>query len=112
MRRAPPSVALLALVLVAVLLDARDSQARHAAAVDRPLPARELLEAQRVACTCVVDAQQAAGDRGHNLGLAAHDPARGVARRQGVERQRLAERSDDLGWPDLLVLEHFSVTPA
>src|SRR5437667_8075626 len=35
------SVALLALVLVAVLLDARDAEAGHAAAVDRALPAGE-----------------------------------------------------------------------
>ena len=72
------SVALLALVLVAILLDARDAQARHAAAVDRALPAGELLEAERVALARFVDAQQAAGDRGDDLGLAANDPARRV----------------------------------
>ena len=39
------SVALLALVLIAVMLDASDPKARHAAAVDSALPAGELLEA-------------------------------------------------------------------
>src|SRR6185312_3494907 len=50
------SVALLALVLVAVLLDSGDPEAGHATAVDRALPAGELLEAQRIALAGVVDA--------------------------------------------------------
>src|SRR5438874_13190643 len=107
---ARPSVALLALVLVAVLLDPRDAQARHAAAVDRALPAGEFLEAQIVALARLVDGEQAARDSGNDLGLAADHPARGVGRRERVERQALAERSDDLGRSKLLVLEH-SVTP-
>src|SRR3954453_16647966 len=105
------SVAGLALVLVAILLDARDAPSRHAAAVNRALPAGELLEAERVALAGFVDAEQAARDGGDHFGLAADDPARGVGRRQRIERQRLAERSDDLGRSNLLVLEH-SVTPA
>ena len=105
------SVALLALVLVAVLLDPSDPQARHSAAVDRALPAREFLEAERIALAGFVDAEQAARDRGDDLGLAADDPARGVRRGKRVERQRLAERSDALGRRNLLVLED-PVTPA
>src|SRR4051812_9694645 len=105
------SVALLALVLVAILLDPSDPQARHSAAVDRALPAGEFLEAERIALAGFVDAEQAAGDRGDDLRLAANDPARRAGRRQRIERQRLAERSDDLGRTNLLVLEH-SVTPA
>src|SRR5438270_7278128 len=100
------SVALLALVLVAILLDARDPQARHAAAIDGALPAGEFLEAERVALAGLVDAEQAAGDGGDHLGLAADDPARGPGRRQRVERQRLPEGADDLGRANLLVLEH------
>jgi hypothetical protein len=57
------------------------------------------------------DAQQTAGDGGHHFGLATHDPARRPDRRQRLDGQRLAERSDDLGRTNLLVLEH-SVTPA
>src|SRR5947209_13292729 len=87
------SVALLALVLVAVLLDARDAKAGHAAAVDRALPAGEFLEAQIVALAGLVDIEQPAGDCGNDLSLAADHPARGVGRRKRVERQRLAERS-------------------
>src|SRR5438270_12188013 len=105
------SVTLLTLVLVAVLLDARDSEAGHAAAVDRALPAGEFLEAERVALAGFVNGEQAAGDGGDDLGLAAHDPASRADRRQRDERQRLAERSDDLGRTNRLVLEH-SVTPA
>ena len=37
--RSRGSEALLALVKIAVVLDARDAQPRHAAAIDRPLPA-------------------------------------------------------------------------
>src|SRR6185437_502454 len=105
------SVALLALVLVAVLLDSGDPEAGHATAVDRALPAGELLEAQRIALAGVVDAQETARHCRNDLGLPADHPAGGVDRRQRVERQRLAERSDDLGRTNLLVLEH-SVTPA
>src|SRR5690348_6287378 len=106
------SVALLPLVLVAVLLDARDPEARHSAAVDRALPAGEFLEAQGIALARLVDRQKAAGDGRDHLGLAADDPTGCRGRRQRLERQRLAERADDLGRTNLLVLEHTSVTPA
>jgi hypothetical protein len=49
------SVTLLAFVNVAVMLDARDSQARHSAALDRALPAGEFLKAERVALARFVD---------------------------------------------------------
>src|SRR5688500_4560801 len=100
------SVTLLALVNVAIMLDPGDSQAGHAAAVNRALPAGEFLEAQRIALARFVDRQQAARDRGHDFGLAPNNPAVGLRRRQAVERQRLAERADYLGWPKFLVLEH------
>src|ERR1041385_2650332 len=105
------SVPLLTLVLVAVLLDAGDAKSGHAAAVDRALPAGEFLEAQRITLARVVHAQEPASDGGDDLGLAANDPTRRAGRRQRIERQRLAERSDNLGRTNLLVLEH-SVTPA
>src|SRR6476469_8589250 len=105
------SVALLTLILVAILLDPRHAKAGHSAAVHRALPAREFLEAERVALARVVDAQETARNCCDDLGLAADDPARRAGGRQRIERQRLAERSDDLGRTNLLVLEH-SVTPA
>src|SRR4029079_10720866 len=76
------SVALLALVLIAVLLDARDAQSGHPAAVHRTLPTGELLEAERITRTGIIDAEQAARDRGYDFGLAAHDPAGRGGRRQ------------------------------
>src|SRR5690242_11357238 len=100
------SIALLALILVAVLLDPRDSQARHSAAIHCALPAGEFLEAERIALAGIVDAEKTAGDRCNDFGLAAHDPTSRVCRRQRIERQRLAERADDLGRTNLLVLEH------
>src|SRR5581483_9361068 len=106
------SVALLALVLVAILLDSGDPQPGHSAAVHRALPAGEFLETQSVALARFVDRQEAAGDRRDHLGLPADDPAGRRGRRQRLERQRLAERADDLGRTNLLVLEHTSVTPA
>src|SRR5258705_1557773 len=105
------SVALLALVLVAILLDSRDPEARHAAAIDRALPAGKLLKAEGVALARLVDRQKATGDRGDDLGLAPHDPTSCVRRRRAAERQRPAKRADDLGRPDLLILKH-SVKPA
>src|SRR5262245_56557242 len=89
-------VALLALVLVAVLLDPGHAEAGHAAAIDRALPARELFQAKRIALTSLVDGQKAAGNGGHDLGLPADDPTGRLGRRQAVERQRLAERADNL----------------
>src|SRR6476659_7882273 len=102
-------VALLLFILVAVLADAGDAKAGHSAAVDGALPAREFLEAERVALAGFVDAQKPASHGGDDLGLAAHDPTRRVDRRQRVERQRLAEWSNDLGRTNLLVLEHISL---
>src|SRR5689334_10001293 len=104
-------VALLTLVLVAILLDASDAKARHSAAVDRTLPAREFLEAERVTLAGFVDAEQSARHCCNDFGLPANDPAGRGRRRQRIERQRLAERSDNLGRTNLLVLEH-PVTPA
>src|SRR5687768_17024133 len=92
------------------MLDPGDSQAGHSAAVDRTLPAGEFLEAQRIALARLVDRQQPARDRGHDFGLAPDDPAVGLRRRQAVERQRLAERSDHLSWAKFLVLEHLGQT--
>jgi hypothetical protein len=105
----PPTIS--QTMIPAILLDPGHSKARHSAAVDGALPAREFLEAERIALARFVDAQEAAGDRRDHFGLAANDPARGLRRRQRVERQRLAERSNDLGRTNLLVLEH-PVTPA
>src|SRR6476659_8970765 len=76
------SITLLALVLVAVLLDAGDAQAGHAAAVDRALPAGEFLEAERITLARLVHRQEPAGDGGHHLGLAANHPAAGRGRRK------------------------------
>src|SRR5688500_9818795 len=90
------------------MLDARDAQAGHAAAIDRALPAGTLLEAERVALAGLVDGQETAGDGGNHFGLAAHHPASRRGRRQRVERQGLAERSDYLGWPKFLILEHIT----
>src|SRR5688500_2135353 len=102
------SVALLALILFAVMLDAGDAQAGHAAAVDRALPAGKLFKAQRIALAGFIDAQQAARDGGDHFGLAADHPAGRRLRRQRIDGQRLAERTDDLGWPEFLILEHYA----
>ena len=69
------SIALLALVLVAVLLDPSDSQAWHSAAVDRALPAGEFLETEGVALAGFINAQEPTGDSGNNFRLATNDPA-------------------------------------
>src|SRR3546814_581433 len=84
---------LLALIERTVVLDARDAQAGHAGAFDRPLPGCEFLKRQSIALASLVDAQQTAAYGGDNFRLAADDPAGRVARRQAIKRQRLAERA-------------------
>src|SRR5688500_5073166 len=106
MRRREGSIFLLSLVEGAVMLDPGDSEAGHAGTVDRALPAGKLLEREAVALARLVHAEQAAIDRGHHLGLAANDPARGSRRRQRLDRERLPERADHMGGANLLVLDH------
>jgi len=101
------SVALLALVLVPILLDAGDAQARHSAAVDRALPASELLKAQRVTLASLIDRQKPARNGSNDLRLATDDPASGARGRQAIERQRLPERANDLSRANLLVLKNY-----
>src|SRR5678816_2846760 len=100
------SVTLLAFVHVAVMLDPSNPQARHSAALYSPLPTGELFQAQRIELAGLVDGKQAARHRSDDFGLAANDPAIGAGRRQGLERQGLAERADDLCGTNFLVLEH------
>src|SRR3954451_6440695 len=105
-RAGSASLALLVLVLVAIMPYTGDAESRQAAAVDRALPAGELLKAQRIALAGFVDRKQAPGDGCNDFGLAAHDPAGRPGRRKRLERQGLAERADYLGRTNLLVLEH------
>ena len=92
------------------MLDSGDSKARHSAAVDRALPAGEFLEAEGIALAGFIDGQKPAGDGGNHLCLAAHDPTRRARRGQRFKRQRLAERTDDLCWPELLILKQYPQT--
>src|SRR6185503_20145961 len=100
------SVALLALVERLVMLDAGDAQPGHAGAIDRALPAGEFLEAQAVTLAGLIDAEQPAIDRGHDFGLPAHDPPGGRGVGQRFDGERLAERADDLGGANFLILDH------
>src|SRR3546814_14828117 len=77
-----PLETLLALVEVAIMLDARHAQSGHAAAVDRPLPAGKFLEGQPIAFARFVDGQEPAVDGRDALRLAAH---RSEERRVGKE---------------------------
>src|SRR5579863_7346380 len=89
------------------MLDARNAQALHPRAIHSPLPRRDFFQRQVIAFADLVDAQQAAIDRGDHLGLAANHPARGVGRGQHLQRERLAKRPNYAGRPDLLVFNHF-----
>src|SRR6478609_6894553 len=68
--------------LAAIFLDAGGTQAGQAVLVDGPLPAQELVDRERVALTGLLEAHQAAPDRGDHLCLAANDPPFGVPGRQ------------------------------
>src|SRR3954471_22539699 len=88
------------------MLDAGDAQARHAGTIDRALPAGEFLETEAVALAGLIDADQAAIDRRHDLGLPAYHPAGRGRIGQRIYGKRLAERADDLGRANFLVLDH------
>src|ERR1700712_5692069 len=88
------------------MLDAGDAQARHAGTIDRALPAGKFLETEPVALAGLIDADQPAIDGGHDLGLPAHHPAGRGRIGQRVDGERLAERADDLGGANFLILDH------
>src|SRR3546814_7493847 len=88
------------------MLDPRDAQSGHAAAVDRPLPAGKFLEGQPIAFARFVDGQEPAVDGRDDLRLAAHDPAGRRRRRQRVQRKRLAQGADDLCGAAFMILAH------
>ena len=100
------SVALLALVLISVMLDSRDPEAGHAAAVDRALPAGKFLEAQRITLAGFVHGEQSTCNGSDHFGFAAYDPAGRLGRRKRVERQRFAKRPNYLRGTNFLILEH------
>ena len=86
----------MALVLVAIVLDAGDSQAGHAAAIDGTLPARKFLKAQRIALTGFLQAEKTPAHGGDDLGLSADNPATGVGWWQIGNRQGAAIGTDDI----------------
>src|SRR5690606_13567388 len=86
------------LVRLAVLLDARGPQARQSVTVYGTLPAQELFDRQRVALAGLLEAQQAAANSGHHLGLAAYHPALGICRRQIGHREGAAVRANHVGY--------------
>ena len=94
------------LVKRAVLLDAGYAQSAHAAAVHRPLPTGELLNGERVAVARLIYGEEPTGNSGYDFCLSARNPAFRTRGRKCRKREPLAERADDLGRPDLLILEH------
>ena len=82
--------------LLAILLDARRAKSRKSMLVDRLLPGDEFFDGQRIALAGFFEAEQAAAHGGHDFGLAANDPALGIARREVRDRQRTSIRSDDV----------------
>ncbi|KIU01149.1 hypothetical protein QU38_02560, partial [Staphylococcus aureus] len=88
------------------MLDAGDSQAGHARAVDRALPAGEFLDGEAIAFANFVDAEQAAVHGRHHLCLAAYDPAGRLRRGKRLERDRTGHRAHRLRRTGPLVLNH------
>jgi hypothetical protein len=62
-------------------------QAGESIEVDRPLPALELLQAQRIAGASIVERQQSAANGGNDLCLSPDHPSLGVRRGQIDESQ-------------------------
>ena len=96
----------LALVEIAVVLDAGHSQTLHARAIDGALPRGKFLEREAIAFADLIDREETAINCGDNLGLAAHDPPCRRRRREAIEGQWLAKRANDLRRLDFLILNH------
>jgi hypothetical protein len=60
--------------LLAILLDSGGAQPRQTVLIDRKLPGQEFVDRQRVAAASLLKGEQAAADRGNNLGLASNNP--------------------------------------
>src|SRR4051795_3999035 len=82
--------------LLPVMLDAGRAQAGEAVLVDRLLPAQELLGRERVALAGLLEAEQAAADGRHYLGLAPDDPSARIRWRKVGDRQRTSVRPDHI----------------
>src|SRR5262249_18849364 len=93
--------------LLPILLDARGAQAGEPMLVDGELPGEEFLDRQRIAAAGLFERQQAAADRGHDLGLAPDDPALGSRGGQIRNGQRAAVGPDDVFDPRAMGLGHW-----
>jgi hypothetical protein len=63
--------------LLAILLDPGGAQPRKAMLIDGKLPGQEFVNGQRVAAASLLKGEQAAANRGNDLGLATDDPPLG-----------------------------------
>jgi len=82
--------------LAAIFLDAGGTQAGQAVLVDGPLPAQELIDGEGVALAGFLEADQAASNRGDDLGLAANNPPFGIPGRQIGDGKRTAVGADHI----------------
>lgn len=92
--------------LAAIFLDAGGAQAGQAVLVDRPLPAQELVDRERVALTGLLEADQPAADRGDDLGLAANNPPLGIPGRQIGDGQGTAVGADHISDAGPIMISH------
>src|SRR5262245_18335359 len=90
--------------LAATSLYAGRSQAGQAVLINGPLPAQELIDGEGVALAGFLEADQAAADRGDDLGLAANDPPFGIPGRQIGDCKRTAVGADHISdaWPKMI----------
>lgn len=63
--------------LLAVLLDPGGAQPRKAVLIDGKLPGQEFVDGQRVSAAGFLKGEQAAANRGNDLGLATDNPPLG-----------------------------------
>src|ERR1700722_13521891 len=95
---------------IAILLHSGGAQAGQAEAVDRVLPAKELLHRQSVAAAGLIQAEQAAAHSGDHFRLAAGHPTARRGRRQIGKRQRTPIGTDDIAHACLALINH-NATP-
>src|SRR3712207_624623 len=92
------------------MLDARRAQAREAVLIDRLLPAQEFLDREGIAPAGLLEAEEPAAHRGHDLGLAADDPSARRGRGKIGDGQGTAIRTDDVFHPRTVRLGHDTLT--
>ena len=96
--------------LLAIMLNARRSQAGKTVLIDRVLPGKEFLDCQRVTAAGLLKREKSAAHGSDDFGLAPDDPALRAGRWQISNSQRASIRPDNILGPRSKGLSHEELT--